>query len=267
MPFGSATTRPSLVPSSGYNVLYSFTGGVDGGIPFDSLTLSGSTLYGMTNSAGADGVGTIFSVGTDGSGFTVLYTFTGAADGGDPTGSLTLSGSTLYGMTNQAGADGYGTIFSVGTDGSSFTTLYTFTGLADGGFPSGSLTLSGSTLYGMTNSAGADGVGTVFSVGTDGSGFTVLYTFTGAADGANPNGNLTLSGSTLYGMVPYGGAGFGTIFSIGTDGSNFDTLYSFTGGADASTPYGSLILSGNALYGMNVQRGSANVGTVFEFGL
>ena len=69
----------------------------------------------------------------------------------------------------------------------------------------GSLTLSGSTLYGMTLSGGANGNGTIFSINTDGSGFQNLFSFSGT-NGDNPHGSLTLSGSTLYGMTSAGGA-------------------------------------------------------------
>ena len=81
------------------------------------------------------------------------------ASGWNPHGSLTLSGTTLYGMTLDGGTDRYGNIFSVGIDGSGFQNLYSFTGGADGGYPYGDLTFSGGTLFGMT-SAGGNGVGT-----------------------------------------------------------------------------------------------------------
>ena len=72
-----------------------------------------------------------------------------------------------------------------------------------GANPYGSLTLSGSTLYGMTSEGGAYGAGTIFQINTDGTGYKVLYSFGSVAnDGAYPYGSLTLSGTTLYGMTP-----------------------------------------------------------------
>ena len=83
-----------------------------------SLTLSGSTLYGMTSYGGTHYHGTIFKINTDGTGFQLLHSFEKwSKDGGDPRGSLTLSGSTLYGMNDYGGTDGNGTIFKINTDG------------------------------------------------------------------------------------------------------------------------------------------------------
>jgi uncharacterized repeat protein (TIGR03803 family) len=130
------------------------------------LILVGAALYGMTYSGGADGLGNIFSVGTDGTNYQSLLSFTGvgAANGSHPEGSLTLSGTTLYGMTSNGGPYNNGNIFAVGIDGSGYTDLYDFTLGDDGGVPGGDLTLSGGTLFGMTSSGGAYGNGTVFAL-------------------------------------------------------------------------------------------------------
>ena len=200
-------------------ILHEFAGGADdGATPRGDLILSGSTLYGMTEKGGDDDDGVIFSIGTDGSGMTILHEFAGGADDGDtPYGSLVLSGSTMYGMTILGGSNASGVIFSIGTDGSDITLLHEFSGGADDGKrPEGSLVLSDSTLYGMTRLGGDDDSGVIFSIGTDGSGMTLLHEFAGGAgDGASPRGNLVLSGSTLYGMTPEGGDDdCGVIFSI-----------------------------------------------------
>src|SRR5580692_4753850 len=67
----------------------------------------------------------------------------------NPIGSLTLSGNILYGLTTDGGA-GYGTVFSVHTNGSNYKDLLDFN-VTNGATPEGSLTLSGGVLYGMTN--------------------------------------------------------------------------------------------------------------------
>ncbi len=122
------------------------------------------------------------------------------------------------------GGGGFGNVFSVGTDGSGFQNLLSFTGTggaASGAYPYGSLTLSGTTLYGITQQGGSHGDGNVFSVGIDGSGYDDLYDFTGGGDGRDPQGNLTLSGGTLFGMTDLGGnlavnggLGGGTVFAL-----------------------------------------------------
>jgi uncharacterized repeat protein (TIGR03803 family) len=140
-----------------------------------------------------------------GAGIALLHEFTtGTDDGSSPFYTrLAMSGSTVYGMTLYGGGSSYGTVFSMGTDGSSFDLLHEFTGSVDDGRePYGSLTLSGTTLYGMTRRGGDDDLGTVFSIGVDGSGFIPLHEFAGGADdGQGPYGSLTLSGSTLYGQL------------------------------------------------------------------
>ncbi len=121
--------------------------------------------------------------------FQTLLSFNGT-NGGFPNGSLTLSGSTLYGMTEDGGANGDGTIFSIPVTGGTPTTLASFNG-TNGEYPYGSLTLSGSTLYGMTGGGGANGDGTIFSIPVTGGTPTTLLSFNGT-NGEGPRGSLTL---------------------------------------------------------------------------
>jgi uncharacterized repeat protein (TIGR03803 family) len=213
------------------NLLHEFAGGVDDGdYPYGSLVISGSTLYGMTNTGGNNNYGTIFKIQADGSDYTVIHEFLGGADDGRwPYGSLIISGSTLYGMTNWGGNTEGGTIFKIQTDGTDFALLHKFAGgNNDGAHPEGSLIISESTLYGMTNSGGDTARGTIFKIGTDGNNFGLLHEFTGGAnDGSTPRGSLIISGSNLYGMTFSGGAfDYGTIFKIQTSGSGFALLHS-----------------------------------------
>ena len=197
----------STARSQTFKTLVEFTGTggtASGANPQGSLTLVGSRLYGMTQAGGANGDGNVFSVGTNGTIYQNLVSFTGAggsANGGSPSGNLTLVGSGLYGMT-YAGGNYLGNIFCVGTNGTNYQNLVSFpgyaAGTASGQYPSGSLTLVGGALYGMTNSGGADHLGNVFSVGTNGTGYQSLLSFTGWGSTVNaqyPLGNLTLVGS------------------------------------------------------------------------
>ncbi len=252
-------------------ILHSFTGGgSDGAYPFGSLTLSGSTLYGMNWKGGSSDQGTLFKVNTDGTGYSLLHSFINTqTDGSTPYGSLTLSGSKLYAMTQYGGVSNSGALFSVNTDGSGFSLVHSFAnGVNDGAIPLGSLTLSGSKLYGATQYGGASNAGTLFSVNTDGTGFSLLHSFAGyPSDGAWPYGSLTLSGSKLFGMTNTGGGsnGGGVIFSMNTDGTGYSLLHTFAGGsADGASPYGSLTLSGSKLFGMTNGGGSAFGGVIFS---
>jgi uncharacterized repeat protein (TIGR03803 family) len=98
--------------------------------------------------------------------------------------------------------------------------------------------------------------------------FTILHSFTGGSDGANPWAGLILSGNTLFGTAYNGGSwGHGTVFKVNTDGSGFTTLHSFAYGSDGAGPIGGLILTNNTLYGTADLGGSSGVGTVFSLSL
>jgi uncharacterized repeat protein (TIGR03803 family) len=240
------------------STLASFNG-TDGGYPeYGGLTLSGSTLYGMTYGGGAYGLGNVFSIPVTGGTPTNLLSFNNT-NGASPYGSLTLSadGSTLYGMTYSGGANSDGTIFSIPVTGGTPTTLLSFNG-TDGKFPEGDLTLSanGSTLYGMTQLGGANNDGAIFSIPVTGGTPTILASFNGT-DGAFPHGDLTLSGSTLYGTTYGGGTSHGTVFSIPVTGGTPTTLVSFDG-TNGNGPFGDLALGGSTLYGTTL------LGTIFS---
>jgi len=255
---------------TGFTLVHSLEYNADGASPYASLLLSAGTLYGTTSVGGPNAAGTIFSVVTDGTGFATLYGFDDLADGGNPTGNLTLAGGTLYGTTQNGGVfgAGAGTLFSIATDGSGFSTIYTFSGGADGAFPVSDLILSGGTFYGTTSGGGSLGNGTVYSIAPNGTGFTTLANFTVAPDGANPRGNVLVSGGTLYGMTNQGGANnIGSIYSVPITGGSVTILYDFTGGADSGTPLGDLVLSNGTLYGMTLGAGSSVFGNIFAFGL
>ena len=251
---------------TGFATLHRFTGGSDGSKPLAGLVLSGGTLYGTTSADGGTGQETVFKVNIDGGGFATLHTFTGGNDGGNPKAGLILSGSTLYGTTFAGGTNNLGTVFKVDTDGTNFTTLYSFTGDNDGSQPTAELLLLGSTLYGTTSARNPSGYGTVFQISTNGTEFTTLHAFAGYIDGATPEAGLTASGSTLYGTTSsgFGGTAGGTVFKMNTDGTGFVTLYSFTGPSDGAIPEAGLLLSGNTLYGTAYNFGSGSAGTVFS---
>lgn len=267
---------------SGFNTVYSFSGGDDGSTPYGGVVVSGSTIYGATYGTGLGGpanFGNVFSVNTNGSGFNNLYYFNGNTNGANPVAGLILSGSTLYGSTTgvtgqEDTAGGNGTIFAANTNGLAFTNLYTF-GYSDGVEPYATLMAAGNAFYGTTYEGGSGGNGTVFRVNPDGSGYTLVKDFSAFGfddanfvatngDGANPQGSLAASGGALYGTTYYGGTnGYGTIFGVNTNGSNFASLYSFTGGNDGAYPQAGLVLSGSVLYGSTVFGGANDNGVVF----
>jgi uncharacterized repeat protein (TIGR03803 family) len=256
---------------TGFSVLHWFTNS-DGSEPMGSLIQSGSILYGMNSYGGSGNAGTIFQINTDGSGFHVLHTFIdGNNDGLAPHGSLIQSGPVLYGTTLTGGSNNLGTIFKINTDGTGFQLLHSFVNAGDdGSMPAGTLIQSGSDLYGMSSGYASNYGGTLFKIGTDGSGFQVLHSFKGTKDdGMDPNGFLILSGSTFYGMTHGGGSNnLGTVFQINIDGTGFKLLHSFGSSTnDGTQPWGSLTLSDSILYGMTCRGGSSNNGIIFALDL
>jgi len=266
---------------SGFSILHTFADtGVanDGSYPEDCrLAVGGGYFYGMTSAGGENGSGIIYKMRTDGSEYAVLKSFdSSGAAGGSPYGALTLSGDVLYGMTNEGGENGAGTLFRIGTDGSDFTVLRSFVEQADGAGPHGDVLVYNNALYGMNNYGGAESYGTIFKLGMDGSGFTVLHTFGDpnmVYDATYPYGSLTPVGDVLYGMSQgghgiYVHVGDGAIFKIGADGTGYEIIHSFSRDDDAGVgPYGSLLYAGNMLYGMTCYRESDLHGTIFRVGL
>jgi uncharacterized repeat protein (TIGR03803 family) len=214
---GAFTTLHIFTASADFPVTNS-----DGANPQGGLILSGTNLYGTAVNGGTWGNGTVFRVNTNGTGFTNLHSFTATSgslstnsDGANPAAGLILSGNTLYGTAGYGGSSGAGTVFALNTNGTVFTTLYSFTGGSDGANPEAGLILTNNTLYGTAGSVSSPGNGTVFALNTNGTGFTTLHSFTGGSDGAYPRAGLIQSGNTLYGTAFQGGSsGNGTVFKV-----------------------------------------------------
>ncbi len=193
--------------------------------PTGGLTLLNGTFYGTTLSGGVSDGGSVFVLSPAGKQH-VLYSFTGGGGGSLPMAGVTALSGALYGTTLEGGTGtgcpgtgGCGTVFAVTTDGQEHL-VYSFNySNGDGSFPQASLTVMNGTLYGTTSSGGvgcgaSGGCGTVFSLTTDGH-ETVLHSFTGGTDGADPVAGLTVFHGTLYGTTSAGGShNKGTVFAL-----------------------------------------------------
>jgi uncharacterized repeat protein (TIGR03803 family) len=278
-----ATSRPIAQEQDAANlpnftVLYTFTGGTDGGVSFAGLTRDKEgNLYGTTSSGGDDncsdlgpGCGVVFKVdGADNE--TALYTFTGGTDGGVPFAGLTRDeGGNLYGTTSIGGSFGNGTVFKLDNTGQ-LTVLHSFCSApncADGSTPYAGVIPYAGKLYGTTIGGGPFDAGVVFELDLSGK-ETVLHTFCpsggNCTDGASPNGLIHDGAGNLYGTTTSGGAnGGGTVFKLSPTGVE-TVLHSFAGGADGATPLAGLIRdeAGN-LYGTTELGGPSGSGTVFK---
>ncbi len=254
-----------------FTVLYTFTDTDNGYQPDAGLFRDSSgNLYGTTQYGGtAGGYGTVFQLDPDGD-ESVLYSFAGTPDAEDPYAGLvrdpdgTFYGTTIYGGT----AGGFGTVFSLDSTGKE-TVLHSFASNPDGADPYGGLVRdSKGVLYGTTVFGGANGgYGTVFKLNAAGK-LTLLYSFSGTPDGADPYGGLVRDAEgNLYGTSVYGGGagGYGTVFKI-NKAKKLTLLHSFAGTPDGVNPHSGLIRDQQGdLFGTTVYGGNAGgYGTVFE---
>ena len=294
-----------VTTAGAFSNLYSFgqnlqTNGnaLDGSGPTCALVQDANgSLYGTTYEGGANDIGTVFKLTTNGN-LTSLYSFGTTQDtngnfldGENPSAGLTLGpdGSPfLFGTAYGGGSQDAGTMFRVTASGS-LVSLHSFGSIQDsygdyldGANPSASLVVgSDGNLYGTTSYGGTNDYGNVFRITTNGS-ITILYSFgaiidkTGnPADGSSPLAPLIEGADrNFYGTTYSGGTngnGFGTVFRITTNG-NLTTLYSFgaiqdTNGQalDGANPQGGLVQSGDGeLYGTTSAGGKNNSGTVFQ---
>ncbi len=218
---GSGTVF-KLDSAGNYSVLYSFGNPPDGSTPYGALVRDqAGNLYGTTSFGGTSGAGTVFELSPSGSGWTEqpLYDFTDGSDGGYPSAGLIADEQgNLYGTTAFGGAPCCsGVVFELSHLNGTWveTVLHTFTGPPDGAVSYAALIRdSAGNLYGTTSSGGIAtgcdlfGCGIVFELSPSGSGWTenILYSFTGGADGSDPNGPVTMDAhGNLYGAAFAGG--------------------------------------------------------------
>jgi hypothetical protein len=285
-------------------VLYNFGGGSGGAYPRAGLVMDKQgNLYGTTDVGGIPGAcnssgfagygcGTVFELSPTGNGWTetILYAFTGGADGGFPYAALILDKSgNLYGTTYvygySGGCNGYGcgAVYKLthGKNGWIESTLYAFTGVADGGYPVAGLIFDpAGNLYGTTSAFGPYYYGTVFQLHPTNGGWkeNTIYTFTGGADGGSSQAALVGKGTILYGTTYGGGTGTGcglfgvypcgVVFSLthGTKGWTENVLYAFQGSTDGGLPEASVTVSpsGSLMGGTALMGGEHAVGAIFE---
>jgi len=219
-----------ITPSGTFTLLYDFPGVSGGSSPFAGLVQGDDgKLYGTTFSgSGAGsffGAGTVFQMDLAGGTPTILHSFSGGADGGNPYYGALAKGTdgnfygTTYGggMVNSNFPQGTGTVFRI-TPAGTLTTLHTFTGGADGYGPEGGLVLgSDGNFYGTTGfgdffSTTASG-GTIFKITPDGV-LTTLHSLS-LTEGSVPLASLIQgSDGNFYGTAETGGDSDGTVFSI-----------------------------------------------------
>jgi uncharacterized repeat protein (TIGR03803 family) len=301
--FGCGTVfKMTRSPSGSWksSMIYNFTDtAADGAGPAAGLIIDeAGNLYGTTQYGGKHHNGTVFKLTPQPSGGwtrMTLYSF-GAypQDGIWPNSTLVrdaagnLYGTTPIGGLSGCGLDACGTVFRISpTSNGSWikSTLYMFTGSL-GATPNGGLSFdSAGNLYGTAS--GGDGYGTAFRLSPGGGGIwtmTILYAFTGGADGGFPKSGLTFDGSgnlfgttSLRGNTSGCGYGCGTVFELtptSTGAWQFAVIHTFSPANDGAYPLAARLIfdaAGN-LYGTTAAGGISSLcydficggGTVFE---
>ncbi len=243
-----AVLVPALIASQSaraqtFTTLHSFDS-TDGSIPKGApIQATNGKLYGITNSGGTNGDGTVFAITTNGT-LATLYNFcsqTGCTDGETPLASLIQAADgNFYGTTSAGGTNGYGTVFQI-TTGGKLTTLYNFcsqTNCTDGSAPiAGLLQDTNGKFYGTTSAGGTNGYGTVFRL-SSGLGAFVETQMTSGAVGAP----VKILGTNLTGTTSVTFNGTPATFAVVSKSEISTTVPSgaTTGPVEVTIPSGTL---------------------------
>jgi uncharacterized repeat protein (TIGR03803 family) len=271
-------------------VLYSFTGGSDGGGPngsvvFDGLgNAFGTTHFGGITTCGGQvggGCGVVFELSPNTSGGwseTPLYAFADGSDGGFPNAGIIFDkNGNIFGTASTGGnfgcSIGCGVVYELKKGGGyAESVLHAFDG-SDGQFPNAQLLRSkNGTLYSTTWYGGSTGNGTVFSLNPAGSGWaeSLLYSFHGTTDGSAPAAGVVADNAgNLYGTTyKFDGYNDGVAYELQkrSHGSWKDRiLYTFNASSSGEDPYAGLIMLGKGeLFGTTIEGGSTGGGAAFE---
>lgn len=226
-------------------------------------------LYGTEAGDPRTNIATLFRINRDGSAYTILRTF---SSGQPQCGLVQDTNGWLYGTTVGDGVQGYGTVFRTATNGSGYQVLHQFGGPenGDGAGPGALMFGRDGSLYGCTFHGGhPTNAGTIFKIGRDGSAYSVLHRFIGAAGGNYPAAGQVLledSGGYLYGAADGGIDRAGIIFKITTYGDDYQIIHEFAGhDQTGDSPIGGLVEGPDgALYGTTYEGGIDGAGTIFR---
>jgi uncharacterized repeat protein (TIGR03803 family) len=268
-------------------ILYAFSGGSDGMDPYNGVIFDAAgNLYGTTSLGGgggpdcqygSGGCGTVFKLTQSGGIWseTVLYRFTGGADGSLPNSALVADKSgNLYGVTGQGGlqngcyGQGCGTVFEISPSSSGWaeSVIYTFQSMEGAYAPYSTLVFDDlGDLYGTAN-GGVYDAGVVFRLARSPGVWTEsnIWSFGGGYDGAQASGVIFHDGD-LYGTTQGGLYDVGNVFQLTPAVGNWKmrVIYSFTGGNDGGFPLTALTASPKYLFGTTEFGGTFQDGTVF----
>lgn len=240
------------IDGSGYTILKSFSNSES--YPFHSLSISGTTLYGMSEN------NEIFRINLDGTDFKQIQI---DLNNQDVWCEPTLIGEKICGLASENWINSF--LYQINISNYEFSKVFKFGTSSSGMLPECALIESGNFLYGSTYGGGSYGMGTIFRINKDGNNYTKLFEFQNPETGTFPVGQLTRIGNQLFGTTSGGWdqTDHGGIFKINLDGSDYSIMHKFdmTNGA---YPNGSLVLHKGSLYGITNDGGIESHGVVFK---
>jgi uncharacterized repeat protein (TIGR03803 family) len=267
-PLGCGTVFSFNPATNAFAVLHGFGGGSDGQGPVAGLNYYKGYFYGTTSGGGTSNVGTVFKIDPSTGAETVIYNFVDSPDGRGPYGGLIYHDGAFYGDTESGGSEFFGVVFKIDVITGTETVIYRFAGQPDGVQPMGNLLYYKGSLYGITEYGGSSNLGIVYAIDVSTGTETVLYSFSGGDDGANPEGRLIEHDDMLYGTTDAGGStGQGTVFELDPTTGLETVLYSFEGGTDAADPYAGVTYHDGKLFGVSIWGGPLGGGAVFSLDL
>jgi uncharacterized repeat protein (TIGR03803 family) len=233
-------------PQDGFKVIHRFTDREAGGYwPASGVAVDkAGNLFGSLYRGGDYDQGLLYKLAQHAGGWLLspLYSFAGGENGGDPGQVVLGPEGGLYGAADgglqqcgSGGASYCGLVYNLKPSpiacltalcSWSETVLYRFTGDPDGWQPNSNPVFDpAGNLYGITQSGGANGHGTVYELTPSAGGWTgkVIYSFTGS-DGDGPNSLLVGDDGNLYGTTEFGGFdghGGGVVFQLVPSGGGW----------------------------------------------
>jgi uncharacterized repeat protein (TIGR03803 family) len=223
-------TPPSVTGKWSVSFEYDFPGGNSGCNPAGIALSADGVVYGVATYGGTSNQGMVFALSPSPVPYqyieTVLYNFTGGADGGLPSqppilAPVQIAGAAfaIYGTTASGGPQDLGGVFELVPDYDTGTwTAYFPFSFSSGKIPSSALLESNGEFYGATATGAVytDAGGSIFQLYPYDQFLdeTVLHSFEGPA---GPSGNLIMSkNGVLYGTTVSGPgpAGFGTVYRV-----------------------------------------------------
>lgn len=284
-----ALLAPFAASAGTVSVISAFGASPDGNGPVGGLIQDATgALFGVTASGGTAGFGTVFKLTPPVAPATTwtrttLYNFLGGTtDGANPGAGLVLKAGALYGTTTQGGPANAGVVFKLtppakGKTLWTYSLLYAFGGTTDGLQPSAPMVFDTSgALVGTTAQGGSFNLGALFKLAPPVAPATtwkqsVLYSFTGALEGALPAGGVVIKAGTYYGTTSVGGTALGgSVYKLTSLFGTLlpTTLYNFSNATptnDGTYPASGVVFDkAGALYGATLQGGPTNNGTVFK---